>query len=131
MNQGLGAVKRCYPQFLNTLFCVLDHGLAFDRLHQDMQVVVESGVLAPQVDDGAASVHHGGVIATAKSFSDFGQAVRGKLTGQPHGYLARPGDGTGAFLGVHIGDFDFIEVRHGFLHQFKGYLSVGGPNDVA
>ena len=75
MNPDLPVVKRCYPQFFNTLFCVLAHTLAFDCLHQDMQVVIESGVLAAQVDDSAASVHYGGVIASAEGFAYFGEAV--------------------------------------------------------
>ena len=72
---GLAAGKRGYPQSLNMFFCVLHHRLAFNRLHQDEQVVVEPGVLGAQIDDGAASVHDGGVIATAKGVADFRKAV--------------------------------------------------------
>jgi hypothetical protein len=70
-----GTDRQVYPQFLNILFHGLDHSSAFDGLHQDMQVVIEPGVFCAQVYDGAAGVHHGGMVATAKGFAYFRQAV--------------------------------------------------------
>ena len=70
-----GSVGPVYPQYFSVLFHEVVHNLAFDGLHQDMQVVIEPGVLSAQVYDGAAGVHHGGMVTTAKGFTYFRQAV--------------------------------------------------------
>ncbi len=57
------------------LFNETNHTLAFDGLHQYMQVVIEPGVLSAQFYDGAAGVHYCGVVATAKGFANFRKAV--------------------------------------------------------
>jgi hypothetical protein len=38
--------QNAYPQSFLELFRILAHRLALDRLHQNMQVVVEPGVLS-------------------------------------------------------------------------------------
>jgi hypothetical protein len=110
---------RAYPQSFLGLFLKLIHKLALDCLHQDMQVIVEPAVLPAQVDDGAASVHHGRVVPSAEGFADFRKAVRCKFTGEPHCNLTRSGDGAGAFLRIHVRNFDLVKIRHRFLHKFE------------
>jgi hypothetical protein len=66
-----------------------------------------------------------------EGLADFRQAVRSEFTGKPHGDLARAGDGTGTFLGIHVGDLDLVEVGDGFLYQFERDLAIGGADDVA
>ena len=131
MNCAWTTDKHGYAQVFNTWFNALIHRLAFDCLHKDMQIIVEATVLAAQVNNRAAGVHYRGVVAPAESFTNFRQAVRRKFPRQPHGYLAGSGDRASAFLGVHVGDFYFIEVGNSFLHDFKGDLPICGTNYVA
>ena len=50
--------------------------------------------------------------------------------GQPHGDLARSGDGAGALLRIHLGDLDLVVVGDVLLDQFQGDLAVVGADDV-
>ena len=43
---GFGWKTQVCPQFFDVLLYEIDHTLTFDGLHQNMQVVVEPGVLS-------------------------------------------------------------------------------------
>ena len=43
---GCDRRREGYAKLFNILFDEVDNSLAFDCLHQDMQVVIESGVLS-------------------------------------------------------------------------------------
>jgi hypothetical protein len=66
MNLRVWAVKPAYPQFFIILFGRTAHSLAFDGLHQYMQVIVETRVLAAQIDNGSTCMHYRGVVTTTK-----------------------------------------------------------------
>ena len=64
-------------------------------------------------------MQHRGVVAPAKQLTDFRQAFLREFFGQVHGNLTGTGNRGRAFLGIHVGDFDFVIVRHGFLDIFN------------
>ena len=69
-------------------------------------------------------MHHRGVVTTAKHLADGRQALLGKVFGQGHGHLARAGDGAGALFADQIGDFQLVEVGHGFHDVFNRDLAL-------
>nr|GEW26933.1 hypothetical protein [Tanacetum cinerariifolium] len=96
----------------------------FQGLLEHVQFVVAFRVLGPVQRNLAHRVQHGGVVAAAEQFADFGQAFLRQFLGQVHRDLARPGDIGRAALGIHVRDLDVEEIGHGLLDVFHRNLPV-------
>src|SRR3954469_23722551 len=70
-----------YPQFARPLHTACSIALALEYLLENQVITVQCSVACAQARDGAAGMQHGGVIAIAESFADFGQAHLGKVLG--------------------------------------------------
>lgn len=97
---------------------------AAQGLFQQVQVLVQVGVVGAFGRDLAHGVQYRGVIAPAKHFADFRQAFLRHLLGQIHGNLAWLGNVGRALLAVHVGHLDLVEIGHRFLDVFDADLAV-------
>ena len=98
--------------------------LSFECLFKHMQLLIEIAQSLSFSRNLSNCVQNRGVVAPAKQFTNLWQAFLGQFFGQIHGNLARSCDRGGTLLGVHVRDFDFVIVCHGFLNVFNRNLPV-------
>ena len=72
-----------------------------------------------------------GVVSATKQLTDFRQAFLGQFFGQVHGNLARSCNRRRTLFGIHVSDFDFVIISHGFLNVFDRNLPVLDGQQVA
>ena len=90
----------CLIGQLSTIHTLLFHivlrneGSATQGLQQRVKVPADIGVGRAQLCNFSAGVKYSRVVPPAKGIADIGQAVRGQLLCQRHGYLPWAGNGT-------------------------------------
>src|SRR6056297_171307 len=94
----------------NSPFCCLRVS-GFQRPTKQIDVVRDLGILLPQLFDPAHTMHHRGVIPSAKMTTDLGQGACGQLLAQIHRDLPRPGKGAHPLGSDKIRMTDQVMIR--------------------
>lgn len=86
-----------------------------EGLEKALNQLVEVGVGAPHPFNLTYGVDDSGMMFSAESFTDVGEAGFGKVLGHVHGDLAREGHGLGIVASLEVCDLEAVVVSDVFL----------------